>query len=296
VKYSENEPKRLHQTAEIEANNLSIRLVKRQKVVKDVKAANEQRRREIEEKEDESNPFSPSIDMYLRPALEKDASSIATIYNYYINNSIIPEDQEVIQESDVLYLITSAKDMKLPFVVAVRGREPPTADAQGRPAPKTIMPQFESIIGFAFTEIFNFGFSGSRNGRSRATANLQLYVHIDWTHKGVGRNLLDRLIHSMNPAYAFMGTASWINPENNKTYDSKNLVKWHQMFFQFPVDGKNDQTFYRVREFLAKFFFTDVARLRSGVRKSIHPGPAKFVDLVIFQAEATNAEDFDVYV
>lgn len=289
--------KRLQQTSQLAATLHSKKACRRQKVANKVQVANSKRKEELESKGDEPNPFSPCIAIYLRPVMEKDAAAIATIYNYYVNNSIITEDQEVIQESDALFLITNARFEKLPFIVAVRGREPPLTDAQGRcGATARILPQFESVVGFSFTEIFNFGFSGGRAGRSRATANLQLYVHQDYMHKGIGRNLLDRLLHSMSQAYSFRNGASWINPEDDKTYESTNLVKWHQIFFQLPVDPKGEQHYSRVHNFLTKFFFIKVACLSAAARKSIHPGPARFVDLVIYQTEVSHDADFDTYV
>lgn len=244
----------------------------------------------------EPDPFAPSIEIYVRPAMNKDAAGLTAVYNYYIAHSNIPEDQTAITEQDMLAIIENARDDKLPFMVAVKGRVPPVADAQGRPGPKKyILPQFEVVVGFALTEIFNFGFAGGRNGRSRATANLQLFVHHEYSHKGVGRNLLDCLIHSMTPAYGFKNAVNWINPDNDKTYYSEGRAQWHQMYFQVPVDGKQDPNFAHIQEFLGRFYFKETARLASAVRKSPNPGPAKFLDLVIFQCEATNEHDFPAF-
>jgi GNAT superfamily N-acetyltransferase len=66
---------------------------------------------------------------------------------------------------------------------------------------KASLPQFELIIGFGYAETSNYGLGGTGLGRSRFTANLQFYVHPDYTRKGVGRSLLDRLIQSMSHGY-----------------------------------------------------------------------------------------------
>ena len=67
------------------------------------------------------------------------------------------------------------------------------------------------------------------------------------------------------------------------------------MVFQLPVDGDNDPNYTIVRNFLRKFFFRDACVLRSGVRKSTQLGPAKFLDLVFFQTEASHELSFDTY-
>jgi hypothetical protein len=105
-------------------------------------AASAARHAEIASKEDEANPFSPTTDIYLRPAMDKDANSVAMIYNHYVSKCNVTEDQATILDSDASFLITNARTEKLPFIVAVKGREPPQTDAQGRPgagnkAPRT---------------------------------------------------------------------------------------------------------------------------------------------------------------
>jgi len=99
----------------------------------------------------------------------------------------------------------------------------------------------------------------------------------------------------MNPGYTFNNATTWINPENHKFYDSQNIIKWHQMYFQLPVEGESDPYYVIVSDFLRKFYFKQMSVLISGVRKSINPGPAKFLDLVIFQGEASHAQSFDTY-
>jgi len=234
--------------------------------------------------------------MYLRPATVNDTRGIAEIYNYYINHSNIPEDQEVIWDDDVLHLLKVCEEEKLPFIVAVRGNLPPQRDTAGRheSSQKAKLPQFETIIGYSLAEIYNYDLKGRRKGKSRATAGLQLYVHHEYTRKGVGRNLLDRLMHTMSYGYAFKDACPWIDPENNKLYEAGGGGNWHQLLFQLPISKKNDSKYPWVKEFLLnKFFFTEEARLPSVARSSIHHGrAAEWLDVVFFQAEAAHADEF----
>lgn len=142
---------------------------------------------------------------YFRPANETDLKGITDIYNYYALNSIAPEDQAPIAEEDVDFLIKHTRSEKLPIVVAVRGKMPLPSDTkvQNRAGQKgkAPLPQFEAIIGFGYAETYCYGIGGARSGRSRFTANLQFYVHPEYTRKKVGQSLLDRLIQSMAHGY-----------------------------------------------------------------------------------------------
>ncbi|CZT08932.1 uncharacterized protein RCO7_09811 [Rhynchosporium graminicola] len=304
----DQELKRKWQTAEIEANNYSVAVEKKQKSDKRALKASNMRFREIADQEPEKNPFSPAIDIYMRPAEEKDGADIAAIYNWYISNTYIPEDQVSIDVEDAKWLIKQAKDDIMPFIVAVKGRQPASVDAQGRPSPsnKIIMPVVESVIGFCFPERFNYGFTSSWKGRSRATATLQLYVHHEHTRKGVGRNLLDRLIHCLTPGYAYKNAASWINPSHDKVYETEGAGMFHQLLFQIPVESKHDPNIEWLTKFLFKFRFYENSfkesdrahpkRLNSVVRSSTKGRTAHFLDLAIFHFEARQAGEFDPYI
>ncbi|KAL2074749.1 hypothetical protein VTL71DRAFT_8528 [Oculimacula yallundae] len=304
----DQELKRRWQTAAIEANNYLVAFEKKQQQEKRALKASNMRFHEIAEQEPEKNPFAPAIDIYLRPAEEKDAADVVAIYNWYISNTDIPEDQTPIGIEDGKWLIKQAKDDKMPFLVAVKGRQPASVDAQGRPSPsnKIIMPVVESVIGFCFPERFNYGFSASWKGRSRATVTLQLYVHHEHTRKGVGRNLLDRLIHCLTPGYAYRNAASWINPSHDKLYETEGAGMFHQLLFQIPVEAKHDPNIEWLTKFLFKFLFkestfkerdpTHPKRLRSVARSSIKGRTAHFLNLAVFQYEARQEGEFDPYM
>lgn len=246
----------------------------------------------------EPNPFAPAIEVYMRPATILDAAGIAEIYNYYVEKSNVPEDQAKISVDDAKAMVINAQNEQLPFIVAIRGKKPASHDKQGRPGVtnKATMPLYEAVVGFANAETFNYGFSGARNGRSRATTNLQLYVHVDFRRKGIGRNLLDRLSHILNPGYGYENACPWSNPGNSKVNEAGGSGNWHQMLFQLPVLGQNDPNYAAVKDFLhKKFLFAERTRLRAVARSSTVLGPAKFLDVVYFQAEAAPETDFDPF-
>jgi hypothetical protein len=103
-----------------------------------------QRHAEVANMLQEPNPFAPQIDVYLRPVEYKDVADLTVIYNHYVMNTNIPEDQEKIAIEDMSEIIRITKAEKLPFIVAVKGRMPTSNDAQGRSgSKKVIMPAVE---------------------------------------------------------------------------------------------------------------------------------------------------------
>jgi L-amino acid N-acyltransferase YncA len=293
----ENEMKRLHQTALLDANNFRAREERKQRKAEGFKAANDARHRQIAMAVDEPNPFSPKVEMYVRPAQRKDAQDIRKIYNHYVVNSIIPEDQQPISLEDAELLVETAQREKLPFVVAVKGRVPPTHDAQGRNrAAKIILPQAETVLGFAFAERFNYAFSGNTKGRSRGTVTIQLYVDSTSTRKGVGRNALDQLLHCMATAYTFKNACPWINPENDPVHEPNGCGLIHQMLMMVPVLKKEDPDFPWLSKFLYnKFWFKEENRLKSVARSSILHGTGRMLDIAILQCELLHEGEFDAF-
>jgi L-amino acid N-acyltransferase YncA len=289
--------KRLHQTALVDANNFLARMEKKQRKAEAFKSAADVRNLEIAMAVDEPNPFSPKVDMYVRPAQLKDAQDIMKIYNYYVATSIIPEDQQPISLEDAQALIDTARREKLPFVVAVNGHVPAKHDAQGRTrSTKVILPQVELVLGFAFAERFNYAFSGSARGRSRGTVTLQLYVDPSNTRKGVGRNTLDHLLHCMATAYTFKNGCPWINPDNDPVHEPNGCGLLHQMLMLVPVLKNDDPNFPWLSKFLYNhFWFKEENRMKSVARSSVAHGTGRMLDVAVLQCELLHEGEWDAF-
>jgi len=120
------------------------------------------------------------------------------------------EDVEPVTEAIIKQLGKISKEEKLPFLVAVSGRAPAkytTHAGQNIPIPPN-----ETILGFSVARTWAYGINGLRSGRSRLTANLEVFVRHDHLRKGIGRSLLDRLLQCCSPGYAGRDGYSWINP------------------------------------------------------------------------------------
>lgn len=120
-----------------------------------------------------------------------------------MKNSIIPEDQDEVLDEDITGIIKLCQQEKLPCIVAIKGNVPalPPQGHYGKSS-KPPLPQFETVIGFGWAQTYGYGIGGIREGRSRTTAEVQFYAHHEYTRKGVGRSLLDRLVQSMSHSYA----------------------------------------------------------------------------------------------
>ncbi|TAQ87575.1 hypothetical protein B7494_g4109 [Chlorociboria aeruginascens] len=292
----ENYDKRMFQTAQTDLLNFRHRVEKRQKQKEQQAKMDAAHYHELASREPEPNPFAPNIDIYLRPATEKDAKGIAEVYNYYVNYSDVPEDQVSVVDEDIRQLILIAKDEKLPFIVAIKGRIPAqknTTKNSGDQAKKFILPQFESVAGFAFAESRNYGFTGKRTGRNRFTVALHLYTHHQLLGNGIGRCLLDCLLQTLSGSYGGNGGYEWNNTENDPVYNSGGVSFKRQLLFEFPT-YKDDPNYPKMKRFMLKFFFQEEARLIQIGKASCAEGrgAAKFLDSVIFSREATSKEEF----
>ena len=72
-------------------------------------------------------------------------------------------------------------------------------------------------------------------------------------------------------------------------------IRWHQLLFQLPVLKDNDPYYTGVKKFLmSKFFFKEESRLISVGRSAPSQGTPKWLDLVFFQAQASQDIEFGV--
>ncbi|RAL59476.1 hypothetical protein DID88_006591 [Monilinia fructigena] len=290
---SSNEKKRLNQTAGQEAAAYLKKAEKVQKAQEYSEAANHASHQELMAIEPEPNPFTPKIDIYLRPATETDVKQILQIYNHYIAESYIPEDQEPLTESDIMFIIAVTKQQKLPFVVAVKGRVPTKST---NPKIKTKVPQYENVIGFGYTEMRGCGIAGKSTGRSRYTHNMHFYVHQDYTRKGVGSCVLDRLLKVSSRAWSGHDGYDWLNPNHDPAYEHGCGARCHQMLIEVPVLKKNDPNYEWMKIFLRKFWFMDEFKLRSVGRTSVAQHAGEWLDVVHFQKELEHEAEFTPFI
>jgi L-amino acid N-acyltransferase YncA len=259
------------------------RILKRDRHKQLAVASQEQRLEFIANQIPEVNPNSPRLPVYLRPAFEQDVPGIADIWNYYILNSNIPQEQTEISCEDIKKLLQGCNTEKLPFIVVIKGTVPKNNRTK----------KGELVLGFAYADAY-YGRNGSSKGRDRYTATLQVYVHQNYLRKKLGTCLMDRILQSMSTCASRDGY-DWINPKNDSVYFNMGGMggrRYHQVLMERTFELKEDPDFEWVKIWLKKFSFFDVGRLRSIARSSCGSGPARFLDVVQFQLQADDQANF----
>ncbi|KFY39291.1 hypothetical protein V494_04043 [Pseudogymnoascus sp. VKM F-4513 (FW-928)] len=222
-------------------------------------------------------PEKPYIAIHVRPAEIKDIPGITIIYNQWILNSFIPEDQQPITEKDIKSVFEAARKDSYPFIVAIRG-DPPIGNRVAKS---------NEVVGFAMVERC-LGFGGVSNGRSRSTATIQFYVHQECLRHGIGGHLLDQLLRRVSRLHVpFSDRNLWINPTKDTLYEQI-PTKFHQVVVNRPMDRPNDPDFMWFDAFMKKYKIWESHRTLSVARKPpTTSGPsATFLDIVTYQHEA----------
>lgn len=219
----------------------------------------------------------PYIAIHVRPAEMKDVPGITEIYNQWVLNSFIPEDQQPVGKEDIKSVFEAARKGSYPFIVAIRGNAPVGNRAAGS----------NEVVGFAMVDRC-LGFGGASNGRSRSTAIIQFYVHQQCLRHGIGGHLLDQLLCRISRLHVPLSDRNvWINPTRNALYEQI-PNRFHQIVVKRPVDRPSDPDFMWFDAFMKKYKIWESHRTLSVARKPRPTsGPsATFLDIVAYQHEA----------
>lgn len=234
----------------------------------------------------DTNLYRPLIDIYLRPATSKDVPGMTVVYNRYAEEGISTEDQEPVAESVIRGILPSFEQENAPVVVAIKGRLPEPIMQRGKEV--IILPQFEQVIGFVSLNRHDYTFGCGHMGRSRYTSDLNIYVHPEYTRKGVGRSLMDRIFQCASSTYSAKDGYDWYNPNEHPVYKNGGGRQCHQIIAEYAT-FKGDPNFEWTQKFLEKFSFRKVGTIDSAGRSAPYARELKWLDVVIFQARASRA-------
>lgn len=237
-----------------------------------------------------SNPNTPLIPVYLRPARVKDIPGITALYNHYIQNSIITDDQEPVSEAQMLEFFKGLRKEFLPFIVAIKGEAPQKNQEVGN----------EFVVGYSCL-IGNFGINTvATRGLRRFTSKINFFVDPNHLRKGIGRALLDRILSTSTSTHNGKEGYDWVVTEhesvqyNNIGYTGGGR-RYHQLIIELPIEIKDDTFYPWFKEWLCrKFWFKQVALLDSVARTKAGRHDTRFLDIVIFQMEASIRECYAV--
>ena len=143
------------------------------------------------------NDHAPAANIYLRPAEMRDMPQVTLIHNYYDERSACATE---LAKGEEIYWRTrfqEAWDERNPFLVAVHMGQKATKDD---PNPNRRFS--ETIVGFAFAADY-----GLQHTVWKFTVELELWVHHDYLHQGIGRTMLDRMLGALDPGYNLLECA-----------------------------------------------------------------------------------------
>ena len=82
-----------------------------------------------------------------------------------------------------------------------------------------------------------------------------MYVHKDYLHQGIGKCLLDRMLHLINPGYESKGGYEWINHENYLKNGASRIVKCVSFSFLHEQGEVGETEMIWMKDFLKHFQF-----------------------------------------
>jgi L-amino acid N-acyltransferase YncA len=178
----------------------------------------------------------PILSVYLRPATAADLPQLVNIYNWHIENGPRPTEMRCITEEDMQLRLDEAIENKLPFIVAVekmknkKSRKGGTADAHahriGGSAYQAIVTE-EKIVGWSSAADWS-----ASDYVERTSAEIELYVDPQYRKQGVGRSLMDKMMHICDPAYFYNNACTFHHiPGKEAIYSGGGGRDLHKLWF-----------------------------------------------------------------
>ena len=138
------------------------------------------------------NLYIPKINMYVRPAMERDMQQISDIYNYHVKEGPVSPDVTTTTRDDWLARWRLTKgEQSLPFVVGICKSQRTSSYSRQKRRYDTL-PE-ENVVGFSWAE----DYMGKRTAYD-GTVQVHAYVHPSHKHMGIGKNMLDRIMAAID--------------------------------------------------------------------------------------------------
>jgi len=194
---NDNDPSKIAQTADF-----SILTFDNEKLKEKYKAREKREKKKIAAQTVEiyvppPNPYSPRVNIYLRPAVAYDMEQIAAIYDHYIQKTVFSSEMESLTISEVRGRWADIDQARLPYVVAV---DKSSRGNRRHRQQKHAKPQDEHVVGFGFADDYN-----DIRGMYRYTVEVEIFVKENYLQKGIGRCLMDKLISVLDLSYIDRG-------------------------------------------------------------------------------------------
>lgn len=234
--------------------------------------------------------IAPRANIFLRPAGVNDMGQIMEIHNYMVNNSVNQPEVEASVLADLVeeYEQTKENGLHGSYLVAV-SRTTRTSGGRGgfrgRHGPRVRDAPGETVVGYAkaFDE---FG----RTTMYRWNAVIEIWVREGYQNQGVGRSLMDRLLHSLDPDHKPSGPVDFVDTQSQTfTGGTRNFRKIYA-HLHAPSDTRNDKegmhAFRWQEAWLEKLGFVKTGNSPRAAHKC-----GKWLDHVTFEKDTANKVD-----
>lgn len=192
------------------------------------------------------NPYVPKANIYIRPAHAGDLNQIKDIYAWYISNTVVAPEREVLDRVAWQNRMRDVDDCKLPFLVAViKNNRTNRRHANYR----------EIIVGFGFADLFAGQFDAFKYA-----VEMQVFVHHQHKRVGIGQTLVDRLLAALDPLHMSRNGTEFF-AENTLDYEQGGRRTVGRVLATIPYDPTDDGDFQWQKKWLAEWDFECVATL-----------------------------------
>lgn len=195
------------------------------------------------------NLHVPKANIYIRPAHVGDLNQIRDIYAWYIANTVVAPEREILDRAAWQNRMQDVDDCKLPFLVAV------AKNNRNNRNNRRYVNYREVVVGFGFADLFAGQFDAFKYA-----VEMQVFVHHQHKRMGVGKTLVDRLLTALDPQHMSRNGTEFF-AEKTLDYEQGGRRIVGRILATIPYDPTDDKDFQWQKKWLAEWDFDLVATL-----------------------------------
>ncbi|KIW08559.1 uncharacterized protein PV09_00524 [Verruconis gallopava] len=133
----------------------------------------------------------PKIPVMLRAATEDDMASVSEIHRHYVQNTVVTFSIDPLSVEQHVENLKKVQNQSLPYIVAVT--------------------ENSTVVGYSYLTGFRSGKGGYRH-----TVELSVFCHPDYLYKGIGTQLLSKIIEVASKPGENAEFATGVRPEDRR--------------------------------------------------------------------------------
>lgn len=202
------------------------------------------------------NPHMPKANIYIRPVESGDLRQVVSIYNHYIDHSVVAPEMKRLNERQWAGRLADCRESNYAFLVAVQLVTKDAGNGNNRRG------QQETICGFAYADDY-----GDKENAWRYTCELQVYVGSWILRKGVGKSLIDRMMVALDPEYIPRGAVKFNGGADAVRYEGGGVRVIRNIVITLPYAAKDENTLKWQKRWLSQWRFEQMGCLLGIGRK-----------------------------